>query len=173
MSTSKNDGTFDAYLYQTLENKLLKTFPAEIKNLQGLMSGYEADTQTALSHLQSQEGFAGIEIHGRQYEEKQDAGEALLGACHLHKGMELKEIGSCRGFQMEVSLSLLSSEFTLTLKGAASHKVTLGTDPRGNLICMDNALVNIPKRMERTKKQPENLEAQQEVARTELGKPFP
>ena len=156
-----------------LEDKLLKTFPAEIKNLEGLMRGYEADIQTALSHPQPKEGFAGIEIHGRHYEEKQDAGEALLEACRLHKGMEPKEIGSYRGFKMEISFSLLSSEFTLTLKGAASHSVTLGTDPRGNLIRMDNALANIPERMERAKERLENLETQQEAARAELGKPFP
>lgn len=156
-----------------LEDKLLKTFPAEIKNLEGLMRGYEADIQTALSHSQPKEGFAGIEIHGRHYEEKQDAGEALLEACRLHKGMEPKGIGSYRGFQMEISFSLLSSEFTLTLKGAASHSVTLGTDPRGNLIRMDNALANIPERMERAKERLENLETQQEAARAELGKPFP
>ena len=87
--------------------------------------------------------------------------------------MEPREIDSYRGFQMEIFLSLLSSEFTLTLKGEASHKVTLGTDPRGNLIRMDNALANIPERMERTKERLENLEAQQEAARAELGEPFP
>lgn len=59
------------------------------------------------------------------------------------------------------------------MKGAVSHNVTLGTDPRGNLIRIDNALANIPERMERAAERLATIEAQQESAKQELGKPFP
>lgn len=156
-----------------LEDKLLKTFPAEIKSMQSMIRGCEADMQTVAEHPHPKDGFSGMEVHGRNYDEKADAGEALLEACRLHKGMESKEIGSYRGFKMELSFSLLSSEYTLTLKGAVSHSVTLGTDPRGNLTRIDNALANIPNRMEQAKERLATIEAQQESAKQELGKPFP
>lgn len=156
-----------------LEDKLLKTFPAQIKNTQETIRGCEADMRTVAEHPHPKDGFAGMEIHGRNYAEKADAGEALLEACRVHRGMEAKEIGSYRGFTMELSFSLLNSEFTLNLKGAVSHSVTLGTDPRGNLTRIDNALANIPQRLETAKERLTTLEAQREAAKAELGKPFP
>lgn len=56
---------------------------------------------------------------------------------------------------------------------AMSHRVPLGTDARGNLIRLDNALAGIPERLESAKEQLANLQNQQEATKAELGKPFP
>ena len=61
----------------------------------------------------------------------------------------------------------------LTLKGEMSHRVELGTDPRGNLTRIENVLAGIPQRMERAKAQLENLQQQRDAAKTEAGKAFP
>ena len=54
-----------------------------------------------------------------------------------------------------------------------SHKAILGTDPRGNLIRIDNALAQMPQRLTSVQSQLDNLYQQQEAARAEVGKPFP
>ena len=61
----------------------------------------------------------------------------------------------------------------LTLKGQMSHRVELGKDARGNLTRIDNVLNAIPARLNSQKVYLENLYAQMEAAKTELGKPFP
>ena len=74
---------------------------------------------------------------------------------------------------MELTYDSFHQEFSMTLKGNMSHKVALGSDARGNLIRLDNALANIPNRLEDVKTKLENLENQQKAAEAEIGKPFP
>lgn len=156
-----------------MEDKLLKYFPAEIERQTGLIHSCEADIQTVITHPQIEEGFCGMEILGKQYEEKLDAGEMILAACKETKNSEPVTLGSYRGFQMELSYNAFGSQFEITLRGAGSHRVELGTDARGNIIRLDNTLSNIPERLERAKTQLENLNNQQEATRHEIGKPFP
>ncbi|WP_298730410.1 hypothetical protein [uncultured Subdoligranulum sp.] len=54
-----------------------------------------------------------------------------------------------------------------------THRASLGTDPRGNLTRIDNALAQIPQRLEAVKNQLENLYQQQAAAKVEIDKPFP
>ena len=52
-------------------------------------------------------------------------------------------------------------EYTLLLKGQMTHRASLGTDPRGNLTRIDNALSQMSQRLEATKAQLDNLYQQQ------------
>ena len=56
----------------------------------------------------------------------------------------------------------------MTLKGAVSHRVALGTDARENITRLDNALAGIPERLERANEQLNNLYNQQEAAKEEV-----
>ena len=156
-----------------MEDKLLKYFPAEIEKQTGYIRGFEADIQTVTAHPQIAEGFCGMEILGKHYIEKEDAGEMILAACKEMKGTEPIPLGSYRGFQMELSFDSFRYDFDITLKGAVSHRVSLGTDARGNIIRLDNALSSIPEKLEKAHEQLTNLQNQQEATRAELGKPFP
>ena len=64
-----------------MEDKLLKYFPAEIEKQTGYIHGFEADIKTVEAHPQIADGFCGMEIMGKAYTEKADAGEILLAAC--------------------------------------------------------------------------------------------
>ena len=99
-----------------MEDKLLKYFPAEIERQTGLIHSCEADIQTVITHPQIEEGFCGMEILGRQYEEKLDAGEMILAACKETKNSEPVTLGSYRGFQMELSYNAFGSQFEITLR---------------------------------------------------------
>ena len=156
-----------------MEDKLLKYFPAEIEKQTGYIHGFEADIKTVEAHPQIADGFCGMEIMGKAYTEKADAGEILLAACKDTKSADPVPLGSYRGFQMELSFDSFRNEFDVTLKGAVSHRVALGTDARGNITRLDNALAGILERLERANEQLNNLYNQQEAAKAEVGKPFP
>ena len=156
-----------------MEDKLLKYFPVEIEKQTSYIHGFEANMKTVEAHPQIAEGFCGMEIMGKAYTEKADAGEILLAACKDTKSADPVPLGSYRGFQMELSFDSFRNEFDVTLKGAVSHRVALGTDARGNITRLDNALAGIPERLERANEQLNNLYNQQEAAKVEVGKPFP
>ena len=144
-----------------------------VGDLHRYIHGFEADIKTVEVHPQISEGFCGMEIMGKHYAEKADAGEIILAACKETKSADPVPLGSYRGFQMELSYDSFRSEYDIVLKGAMSHRVALGTDARGNITRLDNALSGIPERLERANEQLTNLYNQQEAAKAELGKPFP
>ena len=156
-----------------LEDQLLKYFPEEIEKHKGFIQGFEADLETLAAHPHPEDGFAGMEIRGDTLTDKENAGAALLDACKEVKGSEPVQIGSYRGFTMSVEFSAWKQEYTLLLKGQMTHRASLGTDPRGNLTRIDNALSQMSQRLEATKAQLDNLYQQQAAAKEEVGKPFP
>ena len=156
-----------------LEDQLLKYFPEEIEKHKGFIQGFEADLETLAAHPHPEDGFAGMEIRGDTLTDKENAGAALLDACKEVKGSEPVQIGSYRGFTMSVEFSAWKQEYTLLLKGQMTHRASLGTDPRGNLTRIDNALSQMPQRLDAAKAQLDNLYQQQAAAKEEVGKPFP
>ena len=155
-----------------LEDQLLKYFPEEIEKHKGFIQGFKADLETLAAHPHPEDGFAGMEIRGDVLTDKENAGAALLDACKEVKGSEPVQIGSYRGFTMSVEFSAWKQEYTLLLKGQMTHRATLGTDPRGNLTRIDNALAQMLQRLEAAKAQLDNLYQQQAAAKEEVGKPF-
>ena len=156
-----------------LEDQLLKTFPEEIEKNKGFIAGLEADMKTLAEHPHPEDGFAGMEVRGDTLTDKENAGAALLDACKEVKGTDPVPVGSYRGFAMSVSFDAFRQEYMLLLKGQMTHRATLGTDPRGNLTRIDNALSQMPQRLEAVKNQLDNLYQQQAAAKAEVGKPFP
>ena len=156
-----------------LEDQLLKTFPEEIEKNKGFIAGLEADMATLAAHPHPEDGFAGMEVRGDTLTDKENAGAALLDACKEVKGADPVPVGSYRGFTMSVSFDAFRQEYMLLLKGQMTHRATLGTDPRGNLTRIDNALGQMPQRLEAVKNQLDNLYQQQAAAKAEVGKPFP
>ena len=156
-----------------LEDQLLKIFPEEIEKNKGFIAGLEADMATLAAHPHPEDGFAGMEVRGDTLTDKENAGAALLDACKEVKGTDPVPVGSYRGFAMSVSFDAFRQEYMLLLKGQMTHRATLGTDPRGNLTRIDNALSQMPQRLEAVKNQLDNLYQQQAAAKAEVGKPFP
>ena len=156
-----------------LEDNLLKYFPEEIERNKGFIKGLETDMATLDAHPHPKDGFAGMVVRGDSLTDKDNAGAAILEACKEVKGLEPMEIGGYRGFTMSLSVEGFGQDFILTLKGQMTHRVTLGKDARGNLIRIDNALADMPKRLQNVHAQLDNLHSQMDAARAEIGKPFP
>src|SRR5699024_4779317 len=115
-----------------------------------------------------EKGFAGMIVRGDTLTDKDNAGAAILEACKEVKDAQPVEIGSYRGFSMLLSVENFGSDFILTLKGEMSHRVTLGTDARGNLTRIDNALADMPRRLNNLQVRLGNLREQLKDAKAEL-----
>ena len=155
-----------------LEDKLLKTFPASIQHQKEVIACMREDAKTVETNPQVKDGFCGMTIKGMHYEDKLTAGERLLAACQELPSAGAVEIGSYRGFPMELSFSTLHNQFEIAFKGQSTNHVFLGTDARGNITRLDNALDNFPERIEKAENRLGTLIQQRDAAQAELGKPF-
>ena len=155
-----------------LEDRLLKDFPASIQYKQSEIAGLRRDTETAKAHPQGKE-FCGIEIRGMHFDDKLAAGERLLAACQEMPSAEAVTLGSYRGFGLDLQFDSFRNEYQAILRGETSHFVSLGTDARGNLTRIDNALDNLPERVEQAENALQALYQQRDAAQAELEKPFP
>ena len=156
-----------------MEDRLLKYFPEQLERIRGNISGLQADLALAERTAPPRGEFAGMEVLGRSYAEKEAAGTALLSACQNLKDMQTVSLGKYRGFTMALTLENFGKDYVLTLKGERSHRVMLGTDPRGNLLRIDHALEQISERLSQEQSELENRERQREAAKMEAEKPFP
>ena len=157
-----------------LEDQVLKNFPRQMEQYRGYIAGFQQDLAAVAAHPLSPEAFVGMEIKGKHYADKETAGEAIIAACKdAVKTNSDAEIGHYRGLSVTVSYNPFDNQFEMTLRGAMSHRLVLGSDARGNLIRMENALGNIPARMADAQTQLDTLHQQMAAAREEMGKPFP
>ena len=156
-----------------MEDNLIKYFPEQIRKLQGIIAGLEADIHTAEAHPHPEEGFVGMTLNGKVLSDKEKAGVSLLESSKQATGYDPLQIGSYRGLEMSVTLENFGKDRVLTLTGQLSHRVTLGNDARGNLIRLDNAIKDMPRFLSTSQGQLQNLQEQVELTKAELGKPFP
>ncbi|NLC50495.1 MAG: hypothetical protein GX762_09035, partial [Bacteroidales bacterium] len=156
-----------------LEDNLIKRFPEQIEQTKERIRGFEKDMQTLESHPLPKEGFVGMTMGSTQLHDKEAAGKAILDACKAIRGLDPMLIGKYRGLDMYLSLEDFGKTFRMTFKGVMAHPVELGTDARGNLTRIDNALAGLPERLEKQRTMLDNLHAQVAAAKEEVGKPFP
>ena len=155
-----------------LEELVYRKYPEEITRLTERIAGYEQDVALAAAHPKAQEGFCGMEVDGRHYTEKEDAGKAIIDVCTRMTGSDAVLLGQYRGFSMVLAYDGRSNEYRITLKGTLSHTVTLGADVFGNITRLDNALENLAGSLQAEQNSLEETKTQLENARTELATPF-
>jgi len=171
-----------------LEDDILKRFPERITALNERIAGIEKDSALYSSHsaklVSTQTGtdgklesattaaFAGMTIDGKHYSEKETAGKALLEACKTVTDKTEKPIGEYMGFKMSIHFDSINTRFHLYLRGSMTYQVDLGADAFGNITRINNALNELPEKLEGAKSQLESILVQQEAAKVELAKPF-
>ena len=156
-----------------LEDRILKHFPQTIAEYEQRIVCYQADTALTEQHKpQGEEKFCPMTLRGISYTEKAAAGEMLLAICKEYPLSAPIEIGSYRGFKMEIFYDTVGTHYCLNLCGQAKYKVELGSDPLGNLTRIENELAKLPARLEAAQiKLAETIE-QLETAKVEVQKPF-
>lgn len=156
-----------------LEDRVLKYYPQTIKEYEERIAGYENDAALAEQHKpQGEDKFCPMTLKGVNYTEKADAGEMLLAICKDYPTSAPTEIGSYRGFRMEIYYDTVNAHYCMNLCGKAKHKVDLGSDALGNLTRIENELSKLPARLEAAKTKKAEIIAQLETAKEEIKKPF-
>ena len=156
-----------------LEDRVLKYYPQTIKEYEERIAGYENDAALAEQHKpQGEDKFCPMTLKGMTYTEKADAGEMLLAICKDYPMSAATEIGSYRGFRIEIYYDTVNAHYCMNLCGKAKHKVDLGADALGNLTRIENELSKLPARLEAAKTKKAETIAQLETAKEEIKKPF-
>ena len=156
-----------------LEDRVLKYYPQTIKEYEERIAGYENDAALAEQHKpQGEDKFCPMTLKGVTYTEKADAGEMLLAICKDYPMSAPTEIGSYRGFRMEIYYDTVNAHYCMNLCGKAKHKMDLGADALGNLTRIENGLSKLPARLEAAKTKKAETIAQLETAKEEIKKPF-
>ena len=156
-----------------LEDRVLKYYPQTIKEYEERIAGYENDAALAEQHKpQGKDKFCPMTLKGVTYTEKADAGEMLLAICKDYPMSAPTEIGSYRGFRMEIYYDTVNAHYCMNLCGKAKHKMDLGADALGNLTRIENELSKLPARLEAAKTKKAETIAQLETAKEEIKKPF-
>ena len=156
-----------------LEDKLLTKFPAEIQEQTAKIAALKSDAEIAAAHPQDKETFCGMVIKGITYDEKKTAGERLILACMELPNTEEQLVGSYRGFELSLRFDTFHKEHQVLLKGTLKYPVSLGSDPYGNIVRLDNALNAFADRITAAENELDTLQQQQAAAQIEVEKPFP
>ena len=130
-----------------LEDQLLKVFPRQLEQDAQLLEGFAQDRATLAAHPEPEAEFGGLTVRGSFIEDKETAGKAILAACKEAAQGNPVEFGDYRGLNMSVQFDSFANKFRLTLRGAVSHIMEVGSDARGNITRLTNLIQTLPDRM--------------------------
>ena len=157
-----------------LESDIAKNFPVQISALKERIAGMQVDLQVVKSvDLQDNDTFA-MTVGNVLYEDKKEAGEALIAACAGLKTVSTGgKVGEYHGFTLSASYNMFSNAFELTIKGKCSYKLEIGKDPVGNMQRIHNTLSSIDRKLTESEQKLETVQQQLATAQEEVKKPFP
>ena len=157
-----------------LESDIAKNFPVQISALKERIAGMQVDSQVVKSvDLQDNNTFA-MTVGNVLYEDKKEAGEALIAACAGLKTVSTGgKVGEYHGFTLSASYNMFSNAFELTVKGKCSYKLEIGKDPVGNMQRIHNTLSSIDRKLTESEQKLETVQQQLATAQEEVKKPFP
>ena len=159
-----------------LEDAIAVAFPRQIKGTEHRIRAFEQDIQTAKEH-QSYDAdkklIFSIELDGKTYDKREDAGKALLGLVGAAvRATKPVSVGHYAGFEITVEYKPLEKVFHAHLVGEATHTTELGNDAAGNMIRFQNVVSALPQDLNRLHGSLEQLTKQLTNAEEELKQPF-
>lgn len=164
-----------------LQDKVMTDLPAKIKFSELLISNIEKDIKaynerTIVLDDKGKPVFPSIELFGKVYTDKEEAGKALIEACKQAARADISknvEVGSYQGYKLSIGYEPMNRVYIATLSGAAAYKTELGGSESGNFTRLDNALNSMEDKLTAAKQQLERLNNQLEEAMSQLDTPFP
>ena len=159
-----------------LEDAIAVAFPRQIKGTEHRIRAFEQDIQTVKEH-QSYDAdkklIFSIELDGKTYDKREDAGKALLGLVGAAvRATKPVPVGHYAGFEITVEYKPLEKVFHAHLVGEATHTTELGNDAAGNMIRFQNVVSALPQDLNRLHGSLEQLTKQLTNAEEELKQPF-
>ena len=157
-----------------LEDDIARNFPQQIAKLTEIIDSYKEDIAHFSEHKITDPEQFSMEISGKVFTEKKEAGAALLAVCKDIKSVDAAmDIGSYQGFNMRIQFDSWSKEFILSVKHESVAKVRLGADALGNITRINNLLESYPEKLAEAEQRLETVQEQMTNAKEEVGKPFP
>ena len=164
-----------------LQDKVMTDLPAKIKFSELLISNIEKDIKAYSERPivlddKGKPAFPSIELFGKVYTDKDEAGKALIEACKQAARADITrnvEVGSYQGFKLNIGYEPMNRVYVATLSGSATYKTELGGSESGNFTRLDNALNSMEDKLTAAKQQLERLNNQLEEAKAQLDTPFP
>ena len=157
-----------------LEDDIARNFPQQIAKLTEIIDSYKADIAHFSEYKITDPEQFSMEISGKVFTEKKEAGAALLAVCKDIKSVDAAmDIGSYQGFNMRIQFDSWSKEFILSVKHESVAKVRLGADALGNITRINNLLESYPEKLAEAEQRLETVQEQMTNAKEEVGKPFP
>ncbi|TDP56390.1 helicase-related protein [Aminicella lysinilytica] len=156
-----------------LEDKIIKFYPQRITTLETRIEGLKKDVITAKENPKPvDDRFVGMKVSGIFYAEKAEAGKAIIEACKSMTSPDPIPLGEYRGYKTELLFNTVERNYEVKLKGETSRNVSLGEDPLGNIIRLDNGIDKFAETLSACEYELENTQNQFETAKQEVEKPF-
>ncbi len=157
-----------------LEDNLLKHFPNQIQSTQERISALEADLKHLTENTPNVPDSFSMVVMGKTYTDKKDAGAALIEVCkQITNPDQTLDVGSYRGFTMQISIERFTTVFKVTLINSLNHPAELGNDPLGNITRINHALESIPTLLSQERDHLETLRQQVKTSEKEVNRLFP
>lgn len=152
----------------TLQDAYAVQLPNYIKKCQSFIDNIQKDIKRR-NENSKREDFL-MEIKGKVYTEKKDAGDILLALKETFFIYKEEEVGHYRGFAVVMEKN--QDDFSLILRGDSDYSMEMGDSNIGNITRMDNALSTLEERIEKLKSKIRETEQNIESARKSWEEPF-
>ncbi len=157
----------------SLESDIARRYPREIAVAQGQIEALKTDMEAAKPLLAQDKEHFDMEISGKVYTERKEAGAAIIEACKALKAAGTEDrIGSYGAFELHSRFDNFDKVFRLSIKGAWNYSMEVGKDPQGNILRITNALAGIERALPQVERRLETLEQQLAQAKEEAKRPF-
>ena len=157
----------------SLESDIARRYPREITAAKGQIEALKIDIEAAKPLLAQDKDHFSMEISGKVYTERKEAGAAIIEACKVLKAAGTEgRIGSYGAFELHSRFDNFDKVFRLSIKGAWNYSMEVGKDPLGNILRVTNALAGIERALPQVERRLETLEQQLAQAKEEAKRPF-
>ena len=164
------EGQYKNNLY-ALQDKIYKNYPEDIRKQELYIERVVKDLEMLKSTRPADAEDFSISVNGKVYTDRKEGGKALLDA--LYSGKVNVPVAEYCGFKISMNpISIIANEREITLAAEEQYVISIGDSASGNLIRIDNFLNDLPDREARLKKRLAQLNADLEIAKEQVEKPF-
>lgn len=164
------EGQYKKNLY-ALQDKIYKNYPEDIRKQELYIERVGKDLEMLKNmHPTNPEDFS-ISVNGRVYTDRKEGGKALMDA--LYSGKVNVPVAEYCGFKISMNpMYMLGGEREITLAAEGQYVISIGDSAFGTLTRLENFLNDLPDREARLKKRLAQLNADLEIAKEQVEKPF-
>ena len=163
------EANYKSNMYQ-LEDKILKSYPAEIDRLSKDVENLAKD-MSIIGTLNDDTKFL-MKVGNKIYTERKDAGSELIEAAkHVHIG-ERKTVGSYRDLNIEIMYDTTLRMHKIILSGAGKYYANISDSPVGTIQSIDIAIAKLEKLKISKEQQLDTVKKNLANAKAEIEEPF-